>query len=244
MRKKIINIEEDKGKYMVPVHEFWKAALLGDFSYYHPPSSMALNLFDIRTPNAIEHFLRPMTLSYLMLDGKHKSKEGFVASDSVISEMQEWGFSQLSTEAALRRLNNKKLIETSQRVTFDEDDAGLYGEMPASFRVSTIGAYHLKRWITEFSYLDAMSYDTPVLDESVRDSIKSKIESFGIEDRLERAATFRSYLTKIWNGSKLRPNYFDWPALLPLGEDSFMRVERAIERTKAALAATRASNRK
>ncbi len=231
--QKIIEIEEKEGSYVVPVHEFWKAALLGDFSYYHPPSSLALNLFDIRSPNPIEHFLRPMILSYLSMDGKHKSKEGFVGSTTIISEMQEWGFPPASSEAALRRLNNKKLIETSQRVTFDEDEAGLFGEMPQGFRISTIGAYHLKRWISEFAYLDAMSYDTPILETATRELIQSKIESFHIEDRFERAAQFRTYLTKVWNGSKLRPAYFDWSLSLAAGQSSFERVERAITRIQS-----------
>lgn len=230
--RKIIDIMENNGRYVVPVHEFWKAALLGDFSYYHPPSSLALNLFDINSANSNEHFLLPMILGYLSIDGPHNSKEGFVASASIVAEMQEWGFPPAATETALRRANNKKLIETPQRVTFDEDEAGLYGEMPESFRISSIGAYHLKRWIAEFSYLDAMSYDTPILDNEVRDAMYPMIESFVITDRLERALMFRSYLTKAWHESNLKPRYFDWSAALSTGEESFMRVQRAIQRSE------------
>ena len=82
--------------------------------------------------------------------------------------MQEWSFTPEATEAALRRANNKKLLESPRRVTFDEDEGGLLGDMPEYFRISTIGAYHLLRWITEFSYLDAVSYDTPILDREIR----------------------------------------------------------------------------
>ena len=228
--QKIIDIMEREGSYIIPVHEFWKAALLGEYAYYDPQSSLALNLFDIRNANPNEHFLIPMILAYLNFDGKHRSKDGFVASTAVVAEMQEWGFTPEATEAALRRTNNKKLLETPQRVTFDEDESGLFGTMPGYFRISSIGAYHLLRWITEFSYLDAMSYDTPILNEEICDSLKPKIASLMIEDRLDRALIFRKYLTKVWHSSNLAPKYFDWPSLLTAGEGSFERVRRAIER--------------
>lgn len=226
--EKIIKIEEEGGSYTVPVHEFWKAALLGDFSYYDPQSSLALNIFDLQTGNSSEHFLLSMILGYLSFDGPHKSKEGFVNSQAIIAEMQNWGFSPASTEDALRRANNKKLIETAQRVTFAEENDGLSGEMPTGFRISTIGAYHLKRWAGEFSYLDAMSYDTPILDAKVRNAIKQSIDSFAISDRNDRALAFRNYLMSSWSSSNLRPTYFNLETALASGEQSFERVAKAI----------------
>jgi GTPase SAR1 family protein len=228
--KKIIEIMVEQHYYLVPVHEFWKAALLGEFSYYDPISSLALNVFDLVNANPTEHFLLPMILGYLDAIGKHKSKEGFVAAGSIISEMQNWGFTPATTENALRRANNKKLMETPQRVTFAEDEGGLSGEMPGSFRISTIGAYHLKRWIVQFAYLDAMSYDTPILDENVRPVIQKTIDSFAISDRYDRALAFRDYLTRAWRGSNLKPTYFDWPALRSEGQREFDRVRDAIDR--------------
>ncbi len=228
--RKIIEIMEKRKDYIIPVHEFWKAALLGEYSYYDPQSSLALNLFDIGNANPNEHFLVPMILGYLNLDGDHRSKEGFVSSNDILVEMQEWGFTPEATKAALRRVNNKKLLETPQRVTFDEDEGGLFGDMPDCFRISTIGAYHLLRWITDFAYQDAMSYDTPILDEELRVSLSSEVDSFAISDRYERAVTFRKYLTKVWHSSKLAPRYFDWSASLGIGEESFSRVQRFIKR--------------
>ena len=230
--EKIIRIMEKKGRYVIPVHEFWKAALLGEYSYYDPRSSLAFNLFDIRNPNQYEHFLVPMILGYLNSEGDHKSKEGFVASTSIIAEMQEWSFTPEATESALRRANNKKLLETHRRVTFDEDEGELFGDMPEYFRISTIGAYHLLRWIKEFSYLDAMSYDTPILDREIHDALSPHITSFAIADRLERALTFRKYLSRAWHSSNLAPSYFDWASLLAAGEESFARVQNAIERNE------------
>ena len=231
--KKIIHIMATKGRYVIPVHEFWKAALLGEYSYYDPQSSIALNLFDIRNVDQREHFLVPLILGFLHHDGDHKSNEGFVSSNSVLEEMQKWAFTTEATKAALRRANNKKLLETPMRVTFEENESGLFvGDMPKFFRISTIGAYHLLRWITEFSYLDAMLFDTPILDEETREDMSQSIASFEISDRLNRALTFRNYLTKIWYNSNLAPNYFDWEISLNAGKQSFDRVKKAVEQNQ------------
>ena len=80
--EKIIDIVEREGQYTIPVHEFWKAALLGEYSYYDPSSSLALNVFDVSGANQDEHFLLPMVLGFLDTDGKHKTKEGFVTTAS------------------------------------------------------------------------------------------------------------------------------------------------------------------
>ena len=232
--QKIIDIMESENPYLIPVHEFWKAALLGEYSHYDPQSSLALNVFDANNANPNEHFLSPMILGYLNFDGEHRSPEGFVSSNAIVSEMQEWGFTPKTTEMALRRANNKKLIETPQRVTFDEDESGLIGDMPEFFRITTIGAYHLLRWIGEFSYLDAMLCDTPIFDGEVFEELKPKVASFKIEDRFERANTFGKYLTRVWRRSKLSPRYFDWLASSKSGEESFRRVKKAIERFSCA----------
>ena len=226
--RKIIEIMEREGQYTIPLHEFWKAALLGEYSYYDPSSSMALNVFDVSGANQDEHFLLPMILGFLDSEGKHKTKEGFVAAAAIISEMQNWSFVVSATEAALRRANNKKLLETPQRVTFDEDESGLFGDMPQYFRITTIGAYHLRRWIADFSYLDAVACDTPIFDEDTLSTLRPTIASFHIGHRLNRAIAFRQYLGKIWRSSKLAPNYFDWLSVATRGEDSFARVRRAV----------------
>ena len=231
--EKIINIMATAGQYVIPVHEFWKAALLGENSHYDPQSSIALNLFDIRNVEPKEHFLMPMVLGFLNHEGDHKSSEGFVSSISILEEMQKWGFTSDATEVALRRANNKKLLESPKRVTFEEDESGLFGEMPKYFRISTVGVYHLLRWITEFSYLDAMSFDTPILDEDIRKDMIQRVASFEISDRLKRATTFRHYLTKLWRNSNLAPNYFDWETSLNIGDQSFSRVNQAVERIQS-----------
>lgn len=226
--RKILAIMDEGGRYVIPIHEFWKAALLGEYSYYDPNSSMAFNLFDIANPNSNEHFLASMILAYLHVDGEHRSNDGFVSVVAIVEEMQGWAFTPKATESVLRRANNKKLVETPRRVTFEESASGFVGEMPDFFRISTIGAYHLTRWISEFSYLDAMAYDTPILDADVHEEIGKRITSFRIDDRLARAELFRRYLSKAWHSSNLAPAYFDWNSVVSRGESSFDKVRGVV----------------
>ncbi len=230
--EKIIDIMSRTGRYTVAAHEFAKTPLLGEYSHYDPSSSVAMNLFDARSSDEREHFLVSMIIAYLNYDGPHRNQEGFVTSGNIISEMQHWGFTPQQIESALRRSTNKRLIETTERITFEEDITGLIGEMPAAFRITTIGAYHLARWSTTFGYLDAMAFDTPIFDSQVIEQLARNPESFDIRDRLYRSTIFRTYLTSVWHKSGLAPPYFDWTSLLQIGDDSFERVSSAIANIK------------
>ncbi len=125
---------------------------------------------------------------------------------------------------------NKKLIETSQRITFEEDANGaLIGEMPDSFRITTIGAYHLKRWIGTFTYLDAMVFDTPILDQEINDQLTEDVNSLAIDVRYKRALTFKNYLATQWTALSNRPNYWDFIEAVNEASKSFESVKKAID---------------
>jgi GTPase SAR1 family protein len=228
---KIIDIMNREGSYRIPLHEFTKSALLGDFSHYNPDTSMALNVFDVSTPDSKEHFLVSILLSYLNSTNNHRDKDGFYETVAIFEELQNLGFTSDQITFALRRTTNKKLIEASQRVTFDEDDNGtLIGEMPKSFRATSIGAYHLNRWIGVFTYFDAMVFDTPIFEQEVRDNIMGNINSLTIANRYERAVAFRSYLIQCWNSLDNTPNYFNFAEIIKDNQFSFNSVKRVIDK--------------
>lgn len=227
---KIISIMEGDSDYIIPLHEFSKAALLGEYSHYDSKSSLALNLFDIRYPDKREHFLSLMLISYLLSDAPGKSAEGFVPTGDVCAELSRYGFVVDQVEHALRKLTNRKLIETTERVTFDEGLQGLVGDMPMAFRATTIGSYHCNRWASTFAYLDAMLVDTPILEPKVRQEIAKNIESFDISKRLDRTVLFDGYLMHCWSEFIERPVYFDWPTVRLSGNKTFESVRRAVEK--------------
>jgi len=228
--EKIIRIEEEKGEYMIPIHEFSKAAIFGDYAHYNPDSSLAMNLFDVQYPDSNEHFLAPMILSFLMWEESPKDNDGFTTAIDLTSEMQAWGFVPQQIEGKLRKLTNKRLIESTERITFEEDTTGLIGDIPFAFRITSIGIYHIKKWAGIFSYLEAMVFDTPIFDENVMVAIQPDLESFSIKRRFDRTVLFRDYLSSVWHTSNLSPSYFNWMDNLSKGEDSFQRVLRAIDK--------------
>lgn len=226
---KIISIMNQDSDYIIPLHEFSKTALLGEYSHYDSKSSLALNLFDVVNPDRSEHFLASMIIFYLISDALGKTTEGFITTTQICSEMCSYGFVISQIEHSLRRLTNKKLIETTERVTFEEGLQGLIGDMPLAFRVTTIGAYHCNRWAPTFAYIDAMVVDTPILDAVLRQQISQTIDSFDISDRLNRTILFDDYLMKSWAELSKKPVYFDWPTLRASAEKSFESVRRAVK---------------
>ena len=228
--EKIVEIMARTGRYTIPLHEFSKAAILGDYSHFNPESSLATNLFDVEYPDEKEHFLGALILSFLESRYAPKDKDGFTVVAAILQETAQLGFMSQQTEGCLRRLTNKKLIETTERVTFEESAAGLVGDLPFAFRLTTVGVYHLQRWLATFSYLDAMVFDTPIFDELVLENILPNLENFYIGIRLERARTFRRYLTSVWNKAGIETPYFDWMFVWKRGEVSFAGVERVVQR--------------
>lgn len=229
--EKITNIMSERGKYQIPLHEFTKSALLGEYSHYTPDGSIAMNVYDVRSADPSEHFLVSVLVSFLSLPGPHRDNDGFCSLDDIVDELQGLGFTAEQIWVALRRSTNRRLVETSQRVTFEEDKhGGLVGEMPEAFRVTSSGAYHIQRWLGGFAYLDAMVFDTPIFDAEVRDSLLENVNSLAITERYERARAFKGYLLKCWDEFPSKPAYFDFYAVTNDAKGSFGRVKAAIEK--------------
>ncbi len=220
--EKIIDIMNNTGKYRIPLHEFTKTALLGDYSHFNPDTSIAINVYDVSSSDSSEHFLIPILLSFLDMQGEHRDNDGFCDTERLFEELQNHGYTTPQIEFALRRSTNKKLIETSQRITFEEDSNGeLIGSMPTSFRVTSIGVYHLRRWLGTFTYFDAMLFDTPIFDSEYREEISKNLNSLSIIDRYERAVVFKEYLLKCWLSYSQKPVYFDYMETVSDGDQTF-----------------------
>lgn len=224
---KIITKMEEGEDYKIPLHEFSKSALLGEYAHYSNDSSIAMNIFDVIFPDPKEHFLVSMILGYLNFNGPDRNREGFITTNQVIMEMQnQGGFNKEQIENALRRATNKKVIEATERITFEEDTTGLIGDMPSAFRITTSGAYHFIKWSSSFAYLDAMVFDTPIFDGALLTKLQKNSSTFDISERLERTMDFKKYLQSMWDNSQINVPYYDFPTLMVSGQTSFDSVTR------------------
>jgi GTPase SAR1 family protein len=229
--EKIVRIEEEQGSYNIPLHEFTKHALLGEYAYYNPQSSpVACNVYDVSAADPREHFLAGLIIAYLASNTGRKDDDGFVSGNDIVSETATCGFSEDQVRFALRHLALRRLIETPH---------AHFREVPVSdrepaeqfhYRTTSIGVYHIRFWITSFGFLDATSIDTPIFDASVRGEVFKLAGSFDIRDRYRKADFFRKYLETQWHVSNINVNYFDFVSLIRSQDANFDAVKHFIEK--------------
>ena len=159
-------------------------------------------------------------------DGAYKeNSDGFIGLDSIYKEMQSNGFTVEQTTAHILKLTRKKLVETTERRLLEtEKDIDELG-MPEAFRITPLGAYHIKRWMFEFSFVEAMAFDTPIFSSTVRDKLALNINDHTLAHRYVRAKMFKNYLDDIWSTIPVKP-YLDWND--SHGLVSFKRVEKQL----------------
>lgn len=232
--KKIVSIEEKDGNYVVPLHEFSKHALLGEYAYYNPISSFVVsNIFDVGTPDPREHFLSSLLIAFLNSGAGVRDNDGFAQGTTILEEMMKNGFLEEQVRYHLRRLARKRLIETpyAHYREIDVPDR----ELPEQFhfRVTSIGIYHLLYWSGSFSFLDATSTDTPIFETAVREQVMNLAASFGTEDRYVKATVFRNYLQAQWQRANLTAAYYDFGSIVQSQSEGFEQVKDFINRGRS-----------
>lgn len=220
----VLDVAERGGTYTIPVHEFLRSIIFGENDYYDPTSSRIVNLFDIFVGDEREHFLLPLLLALIHERGEAASGDGFLEAELIFETAQSWVFKPEQIKWHLNRAVAHKLVETAP----GQEDFGPY-------RITSIGAYMQKEMVTQFSYLDGIIVDTPILDPSIRASIR---DVRSINDRLDRAAVFKQYLDDIWERFTSPESLaFDWNIqgvrLAAQMEEARWKANRAKDRRRA-----------
>lgn len=232
--KKIIRLEEANGSYRIPLHEFTKHALLGEYAYFNAQSSLvACNVFDVSSADPREHFLASLIVAYLSSNIGTPDNDGFVSGSVVLAEMAAQGFIEEQVSSALQRLARKKLIETPHAHYREIDVPDDRNPTEFHFRATSIGVYHVRYWSGSFAFLDAVSTDTPIFDVTVRAKVAQLAASFRIAERFERATLFRDYLEAQWHSANIGATYYDFSALVRAEATTFESVVAAVHRDEA-----------
>ncbi|MBT9099841.1 hypothetical protein KFZ76_19270 [Methylovulum psychrotolerans] len=227
--EKIVRIEERKGNYIIPIHEFTKHALLGEYAYFNSLSSLvACNIFDISSADPREHFLASLIIAFLNSGYGVLDNDGFVNGQELMHEMLRHGFLVDQIRHSLRRLATKRLIETPhahyRELQVKEDNP----PETFHFRATTIGIYHVKFWAGSFEFLDAVSTDTPIFDTDSRIEISKLASSFDINERYQKTICFKKYLESQWHVSNFEAIYYDFVNLIQCQEESFISVKKFV----------------
>lgn len=197
--RKIIDRYKESGRYEIAIHEFLRALLFGNASYYDSDSPIA-NLFRITHPDGREHFLLPILLTQAQVFGEQLQEEGYVAAEELYAFCQQLGFTADQVVSALDYAVDHRLLDATPRYTHEQRN--LY------FRITTVGAYTTKVLLAYFAYVDAVLVDTPITDEQYRRLIG---DVHSLSDRVTRAEYFRLYLDKQWARIPRGAATWQWP---------------------------------
>lgn len=221
---KILSILEKSpsSNYLIRLHEFLRTIIFGDCVYYDPGSTSIFNLFDISTPDPKEHFLSLIILQYLSSHGIKSKTHGFVKNDNLIEFLHSIGFSSQQFDLNLLDMCKFKLIETAGRIK------PIDNEVPASsIRITTVGAYHLRRLPYIFAYYDAISTDIPIIDRAYREKI---LDVEYILERLERGKILLSYLNKCAKQSLSSDTGIEWEKMFDSSIKNIHSIEEILQR--------------
>ncbi|MDT3445989.1 hypothetical protein [Pseudofrankia sp. BMG5.37] len=212
---RILEAYERGDLYTVPMHEFIRSVMYGDYSYYDPQASEVSNVYDIFSVDGREHFLTPILLAACQAQAASIS-DGFIDEGAMYQHLQALGYSAEQIESHIDRSIDRKLLQSGR-------EGG-----PRKLRVTSAGAYMYKRMMAYFTYLDAMVVDTPITDPVVRAKIR---DIYTIKDRTERARQFCDYLDSCWDFEGQETS-FSWPIVSAALRDDIASVDLRAERTR------------
>lgn len=212
--ERILEAHRTGRSYIVPLHEFIRAILYGDYRYYDPKTSPVPNLFAVSSNDSKEHFLLAILLSVVQSLGEREAG-GFAELRRVHAQLQSLGYSPDQVAFHLERAVSTGLMEA-----VDRGDAG------SLVRITSSGAYLYQSLIYNFAYVDAVVVDTPILDPSVRSDIR---DVHDISERVFRTEVFMAYLDSCWPfGDDVLP--FSWKAVMADWRAALEDVKRGVAR--------------
>ncbi len=176
---RVLDVAETGRTYVVPLHEFLRSMIYGDYEHYDPKKSEICNLFDISQDDGREHFLLPMLLADMQVLGESLGGDGFVDAAELYQTAQAAGFAQEQVGAQIERAGRKRLLETP------------IGGPATRLRITTVGAYMVKSMAQRFTHVDAMIVDTPITDISVSRRINNTFAILG-RDWIGRKSSIRT----------------------------------------------------
>ena len=187
---KIIAILNDEGEYTLAAHETLRAMIYGPFIHFEPNTSLFTNLFDISHADPSEHFSRVLLLDYCQRHANSVARYGFIAVTTLQDYMTSLGYSANHITETLSLLVKRNCLEGQDEYRDRETETPMLGE---DVRITSLGSFHITTLVRTFQYMDAVTVDTPILDDETRASIKDLQH---IRDRLKRARIFTAYLDR------------------------------------------------
>lgn len=225
--QKILEEYQKRERYEIPLHEFLRAVIFGDYEHFDPSRSEIANVFDINTNDGKEHFLVCVIVAFVVRTARAET-DGYVASGEIIEFLQNAGYTAGQVAWALDKAVGARLLEHPTRSTPPNSRPE---ERELTVRATSIGAYYVTRLCRDFTYIDAMIVDTPILGEA-RGQIHS-MPTASVTDRVDRAEAFRRYMDGEWGALAERNLPFSWAEASMALEQGLRQVRIRGERAAA-----------
>lgn len=188
---KIIKILNDEGEYTLAAHETLRAMIYGPFVHFDPNTSLFTNLFDISHADPSEHFSRVLVLDYCQRHANSVARYGFIAVTTLQNYMASVGYSANHVTDTLSLLLKRDCLEGQDEYRDREKESPVLGE---EVRITSLGSFHITTLVRTFQYMDAVTVDTPIIDDKIRGAINDAPQD--IRKRLERVRVIARYLDK------------------------------------------------
>jgi len=158
------------------------------------------NIYDINSIDKKEHFLKPL----LLLAGSRKNssteKSGFIELNKIYNYLQGFGYTPSQIDVSINTCIQDNLLEVSGRIIDNNVDS-----KTSLIRTTTLGLYHIDELTYEFTYIDAMTVDTPILDKKFELD-----DARDLDSRLNRVKKYLEYLTNCWVESGIESDLYNW----------------------------------
>ena len=187
----------------MPVHEALRALLFGDYLQYEPESSAFINVFDIDRSDPMEHFTRLLVLFHLCHVSRGHPAYGFIPAVTVERYVCQLGYAGDHVQDTMRLLYDKGYIEAKMPGETWDNHAAL-------LRVTPRGMYVARTLVREFTYVNAVVVDTPIIDDSIRCKVWDVSDIWA---RLDRAELFLEYLDESSNAVQDSAATEEWLAI-------------------------------
>ncbi|ADB14975.1 hypothetical protein Psta_0281 [Pirellula staleyi DSM 6068] len=175
--------------YTLADHETNRALIFGPYIHFDSRESLFTNLFDISHADPTEHFSRVFLLDYCHRHANSVTNHGYIPVTTLQEYMASLGYSANHITESLSLLVERNCLEGQDEYRDQEETP----KLGADVRITSLGSFHITTLVRTQEYMDAISIDTPILDETVRASIKD-VED--IRSRLKRARVFTAYLAR------------------------------------------------
>jgi hypothetical protein len=194
---KAISLHRNKGQYVLPRHEAFRAILLGNQNVYSEAFSVIGNPFDSRLSRSSSQMLRMFVLSGLVKFGSDATAE-FVEGAAIRDVCRKLGYGDAAVSKVVDDLCRLRFCQTASH------EAPGFG---SSFFATRLGGHIVRELIADFTFLEAMLMDTFISHDGLWDSLKELSRAIGNERDTVRRINLRvERIRKFWKN--LSDQYF------------------------------------